>query len=316
MISKQILLWLQMMDNWDKVEKLTKTAFNSDGTANKKFEDNYLNSLEAKTNALKASMESLATNLISDDMYSGVLDGTKAITDFVDKTNLLKGTLAGLGTAGGLFVFKQIGSFVKDAVQEFSNLGTAMNMLKAGKVDSSGFKDLLNLTQNLSKSQTELVLSSTALTDAQRVAILTGQGMSASEAEASVSAMGLSTANATATASTVSLGSAMKGLFATLAANPLILVAAGVTAAVTAYSAYQQSVEESVSSAREAGQKFSENTSSLQDNIAKVQELLTVEGNVDKDALPGLEDILKRSYEYTSKQMVKELRKGGMQIRR
>lgn len=267
--------FIAMMDNWDKVEKLTKTAFNSDGTANKKFEDNYLNSLEAKTNALKASMESLATNLISDDMYSGVLDGTKAITDFVDKTNLLKGTLAGLGTAGGLFVFKQIGSFVKDAVQEFSNLGTAMNMLKAGKVDSSGFKDLLNLTQNLSKSQTELVLSSTALTDAQRVAILTGQGMSASEAEASVSAMGLSTANATATASTVSLGSAMKGLFATLAANPLILVAAGVTAAVTAYSAYQQSVEESVSSAREAGQKFSENTSSLQDNIAKVQELRT-----------------------------------------
>lgn len=265
--------FIAMMDNWDKVEKLTKTAFNSDGTANKKFEDNYLNSLEAKTNALKASMESLATNLISDDMYSGVLDGTKAITDFVDKTNLLKGTLAGLGTAGGLFVFKQIGSFVKDAVQEFSNLGTAMNMLKAGKVDSSGFKDLLNLTQNLSKSQTELVLSSTALTDAQRVAILTGQGMSASEAEASVSAMGLSTANATATVSTVSLGSAMKGLFATLAANPLILVTAGVTAAVTAYSAYQQSVEESVSSAREAGQKFSENTSSLQDNIAKVQEL-------------------------------------------
>lgn len=265
--------FIAMMDNWDKVEKLTKTAFNSDGTANKKFEDNYLNSLEAKTNALKASMESLATNLISDDMYSGVLDGTKAITDFVDKTNLLKGTLAGLGTAGGVFVFKQIGSFVKDAVQEFSNLGTAMDMLKSGSVDTSGFKDLLSLTQNLSKSQTELVLSSTALTDAQRVAILTGQGMSASEAEASVSAMGLSTANATATASTVSLGSAMKGLFATLAANPLILVAAGVTAAVTAYSAYQQSVEESVSSAREAGQKFSENTSSLQDNIAKVQEL-------------------------------------------
>lgn len=265
--------FIAMMDNWDKVEKLTKTAFNSDGKANKKFEDNYLNSLEAKTNALKASMESLATNLISDDMYSGVLDGTKAITDFVDKTNLLKGTLAGLGTAGGLFVFKQIGSFVKDAVQEFSNLGTAMDMLKSGSVDTSGFKDLLSLTQNLSKSQTELVLSSTALTDAQRVAILTGQGMSASEAEASVSAMGLSTANATATASTVSLGSAMKGLFATLAANPLILVAAGVTAAVTAYSAYQQSVEESVSSAREAGQKFSENTSSLQDNIAKVQEL-------------------------------------------
>lgn len=44
--------------------------------------------------------------------------------------------------------------------------------------------------------------------------------------------------------------------------------------------------------------------------------LLNVEGNVDKDALPGLEDILKRSYEYTSKQMVKEARKVGVKIRR
>ena len=265
--------FIAMMDNWDKVEKLTNTAFNSNGTANKKFEDNYLNSLEAKTNALKASMESLATNLISDDMYSGVLDGTKAITDFVDKTNLLKGTLAGLGTAGGLFVFKQIGSFVKEAVQEFSNLGTAMDMLKLGEIDSSGFSELLNLTQNLSKSQTELVLSSTALTDAQRVAILTGQGMSTSEAEATVTAMGLSTANASATASTVSLGTAFKGLWSTLMANPLILVAAGVTAAVTAYSAYQQSVEDALKAESDAGQKFIENTNSIQENIDKVKEL-------------------------------------------
>lgn len=262
-----------LMENYDRVKKYTKLAEDSAGTAEKKFNDNYLSSLEAKTQSLKASLESLSSSLISDDMYAGVLDGTKAIVDFTEKTQILKGTLAGLGTAGGIFAFQKIGSWVGEAVKEFSNLGTAMNMLKSGSVDASGFKDLLSMTQNLSKSQTELVLSSTALTDAQRVAILTGQGMSASEAEASVSAMGLSTANATATASTVSLGSAMKGLFATLAANPLILVTAGVTAAVTAYSAYQQSVEESVSSAREAGQKFSENTSSLQDNIAKVQEL-------------------------------------------
>ena len=44
--------------------------------------------------------------------------------------------------------------------------------------------------------------------------------------------------------------------------------------------------------------------------------LLTVEGNVDKAALPGLEDILKRSYEYTTKQMIKEARKVGTKIRR
>ena len=262
-----------LMENYDRVKKYTKLAEDSAGTAEKKFNDNYLSSLEAKTQSLKASLESLSSSLISDDMYAGVLDGTKAIVDFTEKTQILKGTLAGLGTAGGIFAFQKIGSWVGEAVKEFSNLGTAMNMLKSGSVDTSGFKDLLGLTQNLSKSQTELVLSSTALTDAQRIAILTGQGMSASEAEAAVSAMGLSTANAAATTSTLSLGTAFKGLWATLMANPLILVTAGVTAAVSAYSAYQQSVQESVSSAKEAGQKFSENTSSLQDNIAKVQEL-------------------------------------------
>ena len=262
-----------LMENYDRVKKYTKLAEDSAGTAEKKFNDNYLSSLEAKTQSLKASLESLSSSLISDDMYAGVLDGTKAIVDFTEKTQILKGTLAGLGTAGGIFAFQKIGSWVGEAVKEFSNLGTAMDMLKSGSVDSSGFKDLLSLTQNLSKSQTELVLSSTALTDAQRIAILTGQGMSASEAEAAVSAMGLSTANAAATTSTLSLGTAFKGLWATLMANPLILVTAGVTAAVSAYSAYQQSVQESVSSAKEAGQKFLENTSSLQDNIAKVQEL-------------------------------------------
>ena len=262
-----------LMENYDRVKKYTKLAEDSAGTAEKKFNDNYLSSLEAKTQSLKASLESLSSSLISDDMYAGVLDGTKAIVDFTEKTQILKGTLAGLGTAGGIFAFQKIGSWVGEAVKEFSNLGTAMNVLKSGSVDASGFKDLLSLTQNLSKSQTELVLSSTALTDAQRIAILTGQGMSASEAEAAVSAMGLSTANAAATTSTLSLGTAFKGLWATLMANPLILVATGVTAAVSAYSAYQQSVQESVSSAKEAGQKFSENTSSLQDNIAKVQEL-------------------------------------------
>lgn len=46
---------IAMFDNWDKVQMLTETAYNSDGTAQQKFEDNYMTSLEAKTNALKAN---------------------------------------------------------------------------------------------------------------------------------------------------------------------------------------------------------------------------------------------------------------------
>lgn len=40
--------------------------------------------------------------------------------------------------------------------------------------------------------------------------------------------------------------------------------------------------------------------------------LLNVEGNVDKDALPGLQDILKESYKYTSQKMYKDLKKIGL----
>lgn len=265
--------FIAAMDNWDKVEKLTDVAYNSEGTAQKKFEDNYLNSLEAKTNQLKSSLEGLSTSLISDDMYAGFLDGSKAIVDFIDKTNLLKGALAGLGTFGGAFVFKNLTSMIQGTVREFSNLGNAMNLVKSGTIDTKGFKELLNLTQGLSESQMQLVLSSTSLSDAQRVQLLTNSGVAQAEAEATVAAMGLSTANGAATASTVSFSSALEGLFATMMANPIILLTAAVSAGVMVWQSYKQSVEDAVNSASTAGQKFSENTSSLNEQISKVEEL-------------------------------------------
>lgn len=267
--TRQINSFISVMDNWDKVQSLTDVAFNSDGTAQKKFEENYMTSLEAKTNALKASMENLATTVVSDDMYAGFLDGAKAVTDFVAQTDLLQASLAGLGAAGGAFALNWIG----DMIQGFSDLSSAMDIVKATNITDDAFEGLLNLTQGLSKSQTKLVLSSKALSDAQRIAILMGQGMSQAEAQSAVAAMGLASAQGAATASTVTLSGALKGLWATLAANPLILIAAGVTAAVAAVSAYNHSIEEAVSSARESGNAWEESHSSLQDNVTKIEEL-------------------------------------------
>lgn len=267
--TRQINSFISVMDNWDKVQSLTDAAFNSDGTAQKKFEENYMTSLEAKTNALKASMENLATTVVSDDMYAGFLDGAKAVTDFVAQTDLLQASLAGLGAAGGAFALNWIG----DMIQGFSDLSSAMDIVKAMNITDDAFEGLLNLTQGLSESQTKLVLSSKALSDAQRIAILMGQGMSQAEAQSAVAAMGLASAQGAATASTVTLSGALKGLWATLAANPLILIAAGVTAAVAAVSAYNHSIEEAVSSARESGNAWEESHSSLQDNVTKIEEL-------------------------------------------
>lgn len=260
---------IAMFDNWDKVQSLTETALNADGTAQKKFEDNYLTSLEAKTNALKASLENLATSTVSSDLYSGFLDGSKSLVDFANNINLVQSAIAGLGAAGGVYAIQQIVA----AFRELSNLGNALNLSRAVNIPDDSFQRLLTLTQGLSESQTRLVLSSTALTDAQRAAILTNQGMSSAEAQASVAAMGLSTAEGAAAASTFSLSGALSGLWATLMANPLILVAAGVTAAVSAFSAYNNSVKEAVSNAKQAGTEWTDNYSSMNDTIAKVTEL-------------------------------------------
>lgn len=262
---------IAMLDNYDKVKMLTETAYSSEGTAEKKFQDNYLNSLEAKTNALKASLENLSTSLVSDNMYSGFLDGAKAMADFAANTDILQASLAGLASAGGVYAFQQLINLFR----EFSNMGQAMDISRMTEISTDSFEQLLGLTQGLSESQTRMVLSSTALTEAQRAAVLVNQGMSEAEAQAAVAAMGLSAANEAAAASTFTLSGAMEGMLATLMANPLILVAAGVTAAVTAYSAYKRSIEEAVSSAKSAGNTWEENTTSIQDNISRIQELRT-----------------------------------------
>lgn len=256
-------------DNWDKVQALTDTALNSDGTAQKKFEENYLTSLEAKTNSLKASLENLASTVLSDGMYAGFLDGAKAMTDFIAKTDLLQAALAGLGTVGGGVAL----GWVRDMVTGFSDLSSALDMVGAGNLSSMEFDNLLNLTSGLSESQTRLVLSSEALTDAQRIAVLMNQGLSQAEAQSSVAAMRLAAAQGTAATATVTLSGALKGLWSTLLANPLILVAAGVTAAVSAISAYNHSVQEAVSSARESGNAWEENNASLEGHRAKIEEL-------------------------------------------
>lgn len=287
-----------MVENYDRVQKYTDVAANSEGSGEQKF-DLYLEGLEAKTNSLKASLESLSSSVISRDLYAGFLDGSKAVVDFTEKTGLLKGALAGLGTAGAVYAIQQIASMATSAAKEFSNLSNALKLVKAaesaGSFDTSNMASLINLTKGLSESQTKLLLSSTALSDAQRVAVLMGQGMTEAQASAAVASMGLASAETTATGATVSLSSALSGLMATLAANPLILIATGVAAAVSAFSAYKRSIEEAVDKAQDAGNAWEDNNTSLQENIDKIIELRTALDNgtlSEEDAYQAKSDLL------------------------
>ena len=91
-----------LMENYDTALKYEKIANESSGTAMQKFNDAYLNSIEAKQKSLQASFEGLSVNLISRDSINGILEATQALVEFLDKTNLITAIGSTTSSAGGL----------------------------------------------------------------------------------------------------------------------------------------------------------------------------------------------------------------------
>lgn len=281
--TRQKERFLVLMENYQNATAYMETAMNSAGTAQEKF-DAYTDSIEAKTKSLQAAFESLAFDTISTELVGGLIECVTAVVEFLDKTNLLKGALSGLGVAGAIKGFTLFASGIADAATRLYQFNAALKMVKAGNLADSQLQQLAILTQNLSQSQLQAVLSSQALTAQQRISILTAQGMSAVQAQTAVASMGLAAAEGTATAATFSLTGAFKGLMATLAANPLLLIAAGVTAAYAAYSSYQKHIEDIRTEAIQSATESSESIQSLKEYAEKVKQLRDdlVSGNLSE----------------------------------
>lgn len=274
---------VSMFDNYDKVLELTNIAENSQGQALEKFDNSYLPSLEAKTQALQNSLEQLATTTFDDTLLASLLDVSKGMVDLITDTGILRGALVGLGTGGALYAFSQLAGFIGEATQEFSNLSEAMDMVNSGTVATNDMQRLIDLTSGLSQSQTRLVLSSQHLDEIQRMAILTNQnlaqGMSRELAEATARATlntyGLTTAQQTLTSASVTLGNVIRGLYHSLIANPIVAVTLAVTAGATAFHKLKQAQEEVIQSAREASNVYQDNIKSVEDYTARYAELRT-----------------------------------------
>lgn len=259
-----------LMENYDVARQYMETAANSAGTAEQKF-GAYLDSIEAKTKSLQAAFESLSVNTFSTEMLGGIIEASTAVIKFIDNTNLLKGSLAGLAAAGAIKGFTVMATGISNAAIKLNEFNAALKLVKMGNLETDEISKLASLTANLSQSQLKTVLSSKALTTQQRLAILTSQGMSQAEAQATLSTMGLASAEGTATATTFSLSGAIKGLWATLMANPLILVVAGVTAAVSAYSTFKQKVEEAKQAQLDVGNTAMEEAQNISQLYSVVQ---------------------------------------------
>ena len=299
-----------MMAHYAKVRKYTDISANSEGVAEEKF-GYYLESLEAKTNALKASLENLAAVTIDDELYGSVLDVTKSLVDATAASGLLKGALAGLVTAGSIYAFQHLAGYVGDATQSFSNLSEAMNMVSSNTAASINLNRLVDLTQGLSQSQTRLVLSTTNLNDAQKLAVLRAQGLSRAEALLQLQTWGVTSAQQGATAATITFGSAMRGLYMTLAANPLFVVATAVTLGVTLWNKYKESVEDvaqTAEKAREHYQSLADELSTLNEELKTTQDRLRELEAIGTDSLSLVEQEEYDKLCKTNEELERELR--------
>lgn len=271
--TRQQNRFIALMEGYNKVLELTEVAANSAGTAVEKFNNSYLDSLEAKENTLQASFESMVMNSDMDEVYSGIIEATTALVDFINKTNALKGVFSGLTLGVGIKAFMSLKTGMTEAYVSLNQFQQAMNLVKQTNISNNGFARLLMLSKNLSASQTKLILSSKNLTVTQKKQILMNQGLSASEAKLQLQNLGLTTSYTGLKASMVSATNALKALGTTMLANPLMLVATAISAATMAFQTYKQNIEEANERAKESAQTASTLVSDIEDLSNKYLEL-------------------------------------------
>ena len=264
---------IALFNNYSKALDYTKTSAESAGTAIEKFNSSYKESLEAKTNSLQASFESMLMNSDMNKVYAGIIEATNALVKFIDKTGALKGVLSGLAVGGAIKAFTIIKTATNEAYINLNKFKNALDIVGKTRVSTNNFDRLLSLTSGLSMSQLKLVVSSKALTQAQRKQLLMTAGLSAEEAELQLKNWNLIRSNTGLTASTTSLKNAFSGLWTMMKANPIAIVTTVLTAGMAIWQKYKQSIEEAVSSASEASDTYKNQSQTIDDVVSKYQNL-------------------------------------------
>ena len=141
--TNQYKVLAAVMQNFEHATDATTTALNSSGSAIKENAA-YMESLEAKTTALKATFQDLANNVIDDELVGSVLDLANgflqlANTDLgriVTQITLLTGV--GWGATGLL----QASKIIPSVISQFKNFGAAASLAASG---ASGFFQALSV---------------------------------------------------------------------------------------------------------------------------------------------------------------------------
>ena len=268
---------IALLENFDRALQLSETAANSAGTSLKRYAI-YQDSIAANTDRLTAAFESLSMNTFSEDLYNDILKASTRLVEFVDKTNLLKGSLAGIASHGVLKTITAIGAGMVSAAKSTAQLTAVMKMFDNGK-SRENLKAIGEATLGLTNNQLKLVLSTKGLGDTQRLLILEGRGVEKQNQQSTLATLGFAQAEDKATLSTFSLKGALNSLKAAWAANPIGMSIMAITAAVSVgtmvFSKYKQSQEELQQNTKQAAQAYAEVSKSIESYATRYQELHT-----------------------------------------
>ena len=145
---RQYTQLIALMDNFDYYQENLERAQNADGSLDKQA-DIYAESWEAAGKRLRASLESVFTDIISDDFFIDLTDAlakiVNAIDWLIDNLGGLKGLLATIST----IVFKLMGNQIASKLRD---VGDSLSMLTASgreKVNNKK-KEALNAAMGVS----------------------------------------------------------------------------------------------------------------------------------------------------------------------
>lgn len=252
-----------------QVDKALQASMNSAGSAYEE-QSRWMESLDAKAQQYSASFQSLSQTILSSDFLKSLVDSGTTFN------NVLSSIIQTLGLFPSAIGLIGIGAFVK-SFQNLKMAGTATTVLKefntAVSSGSAGNLAYANILKTVD-SQTKInVISQSSLTEKQKLGAMSSAGLGAEEIKTAASTGVLTTAQTTAKVSTLGFSTALRGLWATMLANPLLMIGMAVTAGVAAWNAYKQSIEDMRQKTTEATSSFIESSKSVDEYAARYKAL-------------------------------------------
>ena len=274
--------FISLVENWERINELTEVSADSAGQAQRKY-DAYLDSIESKSAALSNAMKNLWNNLIPNGFVGDITDAATGLVQFTDEYQVLQ-------TAIKSAVFYALAKGIVSAKNGFAgmitdvkNVSYAMNMVSSSSaMTKEQFASFSLVLSGLSDKQLKLVLSNSNLTESEMVKALTIDGTTEAEARQKLATLGITQANQQAAVSTFSLNGSMKALFATISANPVMVLTMAFTALVSIYQKVHREQEEARKNAVESAEKYEEQATSLQNLRQEYINIVDSESDVSK----------------------------------